>query len=199
MILTFIIGNVNIGSRHFHNDSANWSPTTAASRQGQMHEANVAIPFLYTHQDGASTSGSVHQVGTSTSGSVQWSHQNAGGNGQWGHQNAGGNEPWRHQDADGIESWRHQDAGGNGHWRHQDASENGPWTHQDVAQIGGSVSSRTASDRKGETRSDRFTARSSSLGSGPPLVHEDSGIRGLVLPAPEELSRRELPPLYSVE
>jgi hypothetical protein len=146
-----------------------------------MREANVAIPFQYAYQDGASTSGSMHRDGMSTSGSAQW---------------------------------RHQDASGDRPWRHQNASENEPWRHQDVAQTGGSVSLRIASDQDGAARSDRLSGSrqlslayqtpsqppSSSTGSRPPIVHEDSGIRGLGLLISEDLLRmEELPPLYSAE
>ena len=170
MILTFIIGNVNTDNRHFHDESTNWSPTTAASLKGQMREANVAMPFQYAYQDGTSTSGSMHQDGTSTSGSAQW--------------------------------------------RYQDASENEPGRDQDVAQTGGIVPLRTASDWNGAARSDRLTGPRqlslayqtpsqpppSSAGSRPPIVHEDSGIRGLRLLTSEDLSHvEELPPLYSAE
>jgi hypothetical protein len=141
-----------------------------ASRKGQMRESNVAIPFQYTLQDGASTSGSVHQDGMSTSGNPQR--------------------------------------------RNLDASENVPWRHQDVAQTGGSGPLRTASDRNDAARSDRPTRSrqlslayqtssqplSSSAGNRPPMVHEDSGIRGLRLPTSEDLLHmEELPPMYSAE
>ena len=157
---------MNTDSRNFHDDSTNESPTTAANRKEQMREANVVIPFQYTHQDGASTSGRVHQDGTTRSGSAQLRHQEVNGN-----------EPRR---------------------------------HQDIAPTGGSVPLRTSSDRKGGERSDRLTGSRQlplahqtpppPVDNNPPIVHEDSGIRGLGLPASEDLLHiAELPPLYSAE
>src|SRR5277367_6658451 len=189
MILTFIIGNVSTDSRNFHDDSTNWSPTTATSLKGQMREANVAMSYQYAHQDGTSTSGSMHQSGSSTSGSAQWRSQDASENGPW----------------------RHQGASENGPLRHQDMSENGPWRHQDVAQTGGSVPLRSAGYQNGAARSDRLAGPRqlslayqtpsqppSSAGSRPPMVYEDSGMRGLRLLTSEDiLPMEELPPLYS--
>jgi hypothetical protein len=121
---------------------------------------------------------------------------------------------YTHQDGASTSGHMHQDGtttSGSAQQRHQDANGNEPRRHQDIAPTGGSVSLRTASDRKGGARSDRPTgSRQLSLAyrtpSPPPvdnrspMVHEDSGIRGLELPASDDLLHMaELPPLYSVE